>query len=500
MGSHVRRRQRPGPHAIRAALIFSPLVSCVWFAPHEFGHSHDDDLRVASHKASNLRGGCSAVPALPLPAAERVCPTELQNFELERAAAARGIGKPAHGKGAIVILAQNHKHVQYGRDSVAGLRLTLERLYKHYNARERDDVIILHEGDFTAADQAKIVADRNEVSFMLLEGENWRDPPPEAGNPGGWKGIESVGYRKMMRWYAVRIWPALAKRGYTWVMRLDDDSILLNNVPYNFFGFMEANHFDYAFRNFAYESGWTGATWYHFLCAYANNKNKHKYGWLTDRCEVPWDPQNPYVDVYTPENCGQALGFYNNFFVANITRFLQPDIQKLLKEIDDTSQIFTYRWNDLIIQSAVVQMFIPKNRVFQFTGWGYAHHSGNPRSLFYGLAQTGHFSKDPCAELQHVVTKVWALDGKKYLSMSHEAVQWRAKRGSAAAEEGNPRGVSFLNVSGLLTVSAPSLLIPAQLPQNKSRNKYNAEMGIADGWKGKKAHEIIMGDQMAWLC
>ena len=59
---------------------------------------------------------------------------------------------------------------------------------------------------------------------------------------------------------------------------------------------------------------------------------------------------------------------------------------------------------------------------------------------------------------------------------------------------------SFVNISGLLTLSAPSLLIPAQLPQNKSQNKYNAEMGIADGWKGKQPHEIIMGDQLAWLC
>lgn len=63
----------------------------------------------------------------------------------------------------------------------------------------------------------------------------------------------------MIRWYAVRIWPTLHDMGYKWVCRLDDDSLLLSEIPFNLFSFMRSRGFDYAYRNVAMErGGWDG--------------------------------------------------------------------------------------------------------------------------------------------------------------------------------------------------------------------------------------------------
>jgi hypothetical protein len=113
--------------------------------------------------------------------------------------------------------------------------------------------------------------------------------------------------------------------------------------------------------------------------------------------------------------------YYNNFFISNVTRWLEPDIQDLLSAFDETGttslfltyyyqniftnvtinlyslfqgMIFLDRWNDLSIQSAVVKLLIPDEQIHRFTGWAYAHHSGNPKEPFYGIIQSGVLEKD----------------------------------------------------------------------------------------------------------
>ena len=73
-----------------------------------------------------------------------------ENVLYHREQQAINIGKPASGKGAIVILGQQRVHTMYGRNSLTGLNKTLHSLYAAYNERQKDDVIIFHDGDMDA--------------------------------------------------------------------------------------------------------------------------------------------------------------------------------------------------------------------------------------------------------------------------------------------------------------------------------------------------------------
>ena len=68
-------------------------------------------------------------------------------------------------------------------------------------------------------------------------------------------------------------------------------------------------------------------------------------------------------DCYAPtqvpfnfDNCGVPWSMYTNFFVADIHRFMQPDVQSFLNTIDDSGEIYLRRWGDLSIQSVAVQV------------------------------------------------------------------------------------------------------------------------------------------------
>mmetsp|Transcript_4933 Transcript_4933/g.9395 ORF Transcript_4933/g.9395 Transcript_4933/m.9395 type:complete len:440 (-) Transcript_4933:184-1503(-) len=330
------------------------------------------------------------------------CPHFNANYELEKSG--RGLGKPVSGKGVIVILGQNKPHKTYGRDSLAGLKKTVDLLYKNYNARERDDVLILHEGDFDEESQRQFTAGRPELSFMHLKDENWEVYPESIRNDdrSTWNGNWHDGYRKMIRWYAVRIWPALKEKGYKWVCRFDDDSYLLSEIPYNLFGFMEHFSLQYAYRIVIRESDWSDDKFWPFLRTYAKDRLGGKSGWMMDYCH-----NKNGIDDFTKANCGHFWMFYNNFFVADIDRFLQEDIQHFLRYVDDSGKMFTLRWNDLIVQSAAVQLFMDKSKVFHMTGWSYGHSSGKPDDLTQiGIVQMGRNINNQRAELNRTVTEV----------------------------------------------------------------------------------------------
>jgi hypothetical protein len=67
------------------------------------------------------------------------------------------------------------------------------------------------------------------------------------------------------------------------------------------------------------------------------------------------------------------VGFYNNFFIADISFFTSPPASTLLRIIDESKLIFTHRLGDLVIQSAVVRLFLRPAEVHWFRDFTYEH-------------------------------------------------------------------------------------------------------------------------------
>lgn len=274
--------------------------------------------------------------------------------------------------GVIVYLAQA-RHSSYGRDSLKLLRGSVLSLVENYLAQHRDDVLFLHYGEVPTAQQEELVGSCGtgvHARFMKL-GSNHTTLPPGTPPPSEWMHRRrfSEGYRHMIRLFAVGLWPLVASLGYEFVMRMDEDSFLRSPIRYNIFEHMRSSGIDYAYRLASWEDvpGKGHPEPFHlFVRKYLQLRNVTPT-WLLDSCIVP------SVANFSITNCGNLYGFYNNFFATRVGFWMQPDVQDWLAHAIATHNIYLRRWNDILWQSAAVQIFMPLARVRMLRDFAYEH-------------------------------------------------------------------------------------------------------------------------------
>ncbi|KAK1732761.1 alpha-1,2-mannosyltransferase [Skeletonema marinoi] len=299
---------------------------------------------------------------------------------------------------AIVYLAQFSKvHSTYGaqhdieNNTISGnskLSKSLDLLYSNYinHFPTNVDVIIFYvpeEGVPTNETMEELqLANRPQIKLHPLNSTYWSLPYNlhESDSIHWNRPMYSIGYRHMMRWFAILIWPYLHNLGYTHVMRLDDDSYIHSQIKYNLFEYMRDNHKVYGFRQPVIE----------------------------DAVGVGWDDMVDKVldvnkDVTTQELVDEfkkdrRISFYNNFFIADISFFIRPPASTFLNLIDESNLIYTQRTGDLVVHSTVVRLLLPPERIHWFRDFSYQHMTlcTNPKcghGVVNGCPQNGGLSR-----------------------------------------------------------------------------------------------------------
>ena len=171
-----------------------------------------------------------------------------------------------------------------------------------------------------------------------------------------------------------------AKLGYDWVMRFDDDSYMLSEVPYDMFGFMAKMQYRYGYR----VDCWEPAS----LC--------ENFRETVEQYMVDHQLSSPLYRGLTNCKPRHYPGYYNNWFVTDLQFWLSDPVQEFLRFIDETGNIYLRRWNDLVIQAAAIQLFLRPSQVYKFTDWTYQHASTNKDSTlgWGGVVVEDHFMAD----------------------------------------------------------------------------------------------------------
>lgn len=313
-------------------------------------------------------------------------------------------------KPCIVYLAQNtSRDLQYGRDSRSLLERSLDLLYRNYNDRFGHDVLIFHEGDFSLADQAAVAKQRPNVLFKEVHFEVPSFLPrheiPDVWTDG--KGsFFGMGHRHMCDFYSHRIFRMLLELGYDWMMRMDDDSFLHDAIDHDLFGYMREHGYRYGYRVDMLESRQSSVGFAELVRDYLRSSKLDPAGWrrsrlsaaeqglvameagirwLGNKVGIPRKRLFPSALRVHPHWC-----YYNNFFVTDLRFWVQPDVEAFLQFIRRTGGTYKHRWNDLIIQAAAVQIFMPDYQVHKFEDWTYEHASMKDGSLVFGGMFPGH--------------------------------------------------------------------------------------------------------------
>ena len=318
----------------------------------------------------------------------------------------------------IVYLAQNtKKDLQYGRDSRSMLEKSLDLLYLNYNNQFKHPIIIFHEGDFKISDQEAVIKGREEIKFQEIQFElpSFLDLKEI---PEMWDGIFGMGHRHMCRFYGLLIFDILRDMGYDWFFRMDDDSFIHSKINYDLFQYMMDHGYDYGYRVDIQEPQRTSYGFSETVLAYLKSERIKPYTFFdhfvssqkVNRDISSWKGKlksmigagidkiankiNYDLNGWPAPTEWDRWGYYNNFFITRIDFWHQPDVQPFLHHFDRIGGGYKYRWNDLIMQSVVVQIFLPKERVYKFTDWTYEHATMRNGKLNWGGIYQGTDDKE----------------------------------------------------------------------------------------------------------
>ena len=278
---------------------------------------------------------------------------------------------------AIVYMAQK-QHTSYTtRDSYSLLLNSLDLLYKNYlminNHYQNATVMIFHTGDFNSTDLHEMESryDPKYHGVMtlvnILGTSYWQLPEWLSGDdPSTWWHPQfSMGYRHMIRWYAIQIWNYFRDQqrqlstspschNYRFVMRMDEESLLHSPINYDLFHYMSHHEYQYAYRLCSYEMVAIKPIFINYTAMMRENGN-----------HPLWKGKRHFNQA--------SCGFYNNWFIGEIDFFLQDNVQHFLNWIDRQSFIYRRRTNDLVIQTATILAFANETRIHRFLDWTYEH-------------------------------------------------------------------------------------------------------------------------------
>jgi alpha 1,2-mannosyltransferase len=274
---------------------------------------------------------------------------------------------------AIFYMVQKGKHSSYNRNSTALFIKSLDKLYGNYLSIDRHsdnvDVLVVHSGDYHQGDLDYLDHRYNHtVRFKLIDVSNtdyWTIPESvQNDNVSHW-GVYpefSVGYRHMIRWYALKLYDfvrdyAAAEDGcqYTYLMRMDEDSFLHSPIQYDLFDFMQQHNYSYGFRMCAYE--FETDVW-------------GDYADHIGHCKLSLPEGRPFRLVQD-----DLCAFYNNFFILDVRFIFQTEVQHFLQWNDAVGIMYRERYNDLQIQAIAVYHFMPPERIHRFLDFTYEHMS-----------------------------------------------------------------------------------------------------------------------------
>jgi hypothetical protein len=186
----------------------------------------------------------------------------------------------------------------------------------------------------------------------------------------------------MCRWWMVHMHKYA--KGYDYVMRVDDDSIIEEDVDRDLFAWMADHDIIYSSNLVHVDCGICCYGMKEFFEAQYPEKKQFVSDMFTPN-EIPmrsvqFHPFRTLLSITHGDNPPQINEtmkiwmptiYYNNFFITKTDFWLREDVQKTIHAIDQNGGIFYYRWGDAPLQSIIVMLHAKpeeiKRAVFKYS-------------------------------------------------------------------------------------------------------------------------------------
>jgi alpha 1,2-mannosyltransferase len=275
-------------------------------------------------------------------------------------------------KAAIFILTQNTI------ERKIYLKTSLYFLFKNFNAKYKYPVIILHEGDYTEDAKNDIIAGirsecRSLLSFKQIDEEDFTIPSHI--NVDKMNSIidlhivpywRNQKYRSMCNFWLKNFYKYTTD--YEYVMRIDDDSIIEEPIKYDLFEIMRDKdyiylsniiHLDCSLCNYGMKD--------FFIKHYEGKQEKINELFMDHKLSSDSGYFNNFKKLHNSINNEEYVGdtvelsmpfmYYNNFNIISVDTWNKPEIQDIVKKIDEQGYIYYCRWGDAPLQTIILSLY-----------------------------------------------------------------------------------------------------------------------------------------------
>lgn len=225
------------------------------------------------------------------------------------------------------------------------------------------------DGAYSEADQAlfRRWAPHSSIHFVPIEmysGEalepdttreqilEWRE-----GKDGAVAGRD-LGYTSMCRLWSGRLQSMSFLDGFTYYLRMDDDSLLTEDLPFDPFTKMEQEGLIYAYRRISFDRWGIDKLW--------NVTKPHLLGG-TEKEDLPFVDAKGVYDGFQP---------YNNFHVTLVAFWRSNSWQGLWRDFNRNNLFFKHRVGDANVH-AIAIMMMGRDKVSTWSDFPYVHNSND---------------------------------------------------------------------------------------------------------------------------
>ena len=279
-------------------------------------------------------------------------------------------------KNVILILTQNTI------ERKVYLKTSLYFLFKNFNNKFKYPIKILHEGDYRERDKEEILKGirseefKNLIKFEKIDENDFEIP----------KHINQDKLKQSVNAQIVPYWRNIKYRSmcyfwiknftkycddYDYVMRLDDDSIIEEPINIDLFNILKEKNHIYLSNIVHVDCGICNYGMKNIIKKIFPNKNEEieklfvKANINKDNTIIYNNFKNLYKIIndkeYDSDNIDidMPIMYYNNFFISDVNFWKREDVKNVINKIDETGNIFYYRYGDAPIHTILISLFEP---------------------------------------------------------------------------------------------------------------------------------------------
>ncbi|XP_013389523.1 glycolipid 2-alpha-mannosyltransferase 1-like [Lingula anatina] len=251
----------------------------------------------------------------------------------------------------------------------------LGRIDRYFNNMYHYPVVLFHETGLSDTNMTSIRSwTRSDVFFQFVKFSvpKWINETKMRSDVGK-ANDKRIGYRHMCRFQSIslQVTPIMRLVDYYW--RLDDDSRLIGQVPFDLFKFMAKENLTYGYVHMNHEHPDYVVGLYPRVNAYLTNKQIQPTFFRKLR-------RNKY--------------FLNNFEISSLRFWRSKNVSDLLNALDRAGGFYYHRWGDAVVKTLAVSIFAPLESVYQFTEVPYVHKFVNTTSKGFIRNQRTNLSQE----------------------------------------------------------------------------------------------------------